>query len=175
MDGYNSELPGPDQCARGPTYSSPLPSGQYRRTPMDQLLEFATNHIGLFAAFAAVLLALAANEVHGNLRGAQRLPATDAVRMINDRDALIVDVRTAADFKKGHIINARNLPVNRIEERRQELGKPSDKPLLLYCALGSVAPTVTDKLKAMGYQQVYVLKGGINAWQAAGLPVTTKA
>ena len=63
---------------------------------MDQLLEFATNHIGLFAAFAAVLLALAANEVHGNLRGAQRLPATDAVRMINDRDALIVDVAKVA-------------------------------------------------------------------------------
>lgn len=142
---------------------------------MDQFVEFVGNHPALFGAFALVLLALIINELHGNLRGPKRLSTAEAIRLINDSDALIVDVRTPADFKKGHIINARNVPISKLGEQHKELAKSKGKPVITYCALGSVAPTATDKLKAQGLDPVYVLKGGLNAWQAAGLPVTTKA
>ena len=57
---------------------------------MDQFVEFVGNHPALFGAFALVLLALIINELHGNLRGPKRLSTAEAIRLINDSDALIV-------------------------------------------------------------------------------------
>ncbi len=96
------------------------------------------------------------------------------MRLINDRNALIVDVRGPADFKKGHILNALNIPAARIEERAGEIAKFKERPVLCYCALGSVAPAACVKLRQQGFATVYSLKGGLNAWQGASLPVTTK-
>ncbi len=141
---------------------------------MEQFLEFAGNHPLLFAAAGAVILALIVNELHGNLRGPRRLSPIEAVRLINDQDAIVIDVRAPADYKKGHLINAINIPVNRIGERRKELGKDTSRPLIVYCALGSVASTAVAPLKQAGFESVYVLRGGLNAWQQAGMPVTTR-
>lgn len=142
---------------------------------MQQFLEFLSNHPLMFAALAAVLVALVINELHGNLRGAKRLSPADVVRLINDQDAVVLDVRTGADFKKGHLLGAVNIPVNRIAERHKELGKDRSRPVVAYCALGSAAPAATDQLAKLGFESVYVLKGGINNWQQAGMPVTTKS
>lgn len=142
---------------------------------MDQFVEFIGNHPILFAAFGTVLLALIVNELHGNLRGPKRLSTAEAIRLINDSDAAIIDVRTPADFKKGHIINARNVPVSKLQEQKKELAKLKGRPVIVYCALGSVAASASDKLKAQGLDPIYVLKGGLNAWQGASLPVTSKA
>lgn len=141
---------------------------------MDQFLQFAGNHLLLFAAFGTVLLLLIANEVHGNLSGGLRLPPGEAVRQINDRNALLVDVRSPADFKRGHIIGAVNVPLAKLAERSKELGKAGERPLIVYCALGSTAPQAAEQLRKQGYAEVAALKGGLNAWQSAGLPVTTK-
>ena len=141
---------------------------------MPQLLEFVQHHVYLFAAFGALLLLFIANEIHGTVSGGKRLGPLDAVRLINDRDALVVDLRPAADFKKGHLLNALNLPVAKLEERATELGKDKSKPVLLYCALGGVAGEAAAKLRKLGYSEVYPLRGGINNWLGSNLPVTAK-
>jgi rhodanese-related sulfurtransferase len=141
---------------------------------MPQLLEFFHNHPLLFAAVAVVLVLLIVNEVVGSLAGEKRLGTTDAVRLINDRDALIVDLRPAADFKRGHLLNAVNLPFAKLEEKASELGKDKARPILLICALGSTAAQAVPKLKKLGHAEVYPLSGGINNWLGASLPVTTK-
>ena len=141
---------------------------------MPQLIEFAQHHALLFAAFGALLLLFIANEAHGALTGGVRLTPPDAVRLINDRDALVVDLRPAADFKRGHLMNALNLPVAKLEERVGELGKDKARPVLLYCALGNVAGEAALKLRKLGFAEVYPLRGGINNWQGSNLPVTAK-
>jgi rhodanese-related sulfurtransferase len=141
---------------------------------MPQLLEFFHNHLPLFAALAVVLLLLIINEITGTLTGEKRLGALDAVRLINDRDALIVDLRPVTEFKRGHLLNALNLPFAKLDEHATELGKDKARPLLLYCALGSVAAQAAAKLKKLGHAEVYPLKGGLNAWTGANLPVTVK-
>jgi len=141
---------------------------------MSQLLEFVQHHALLFAAFGALLLLFIANEVHGALSGGVRLTPPDAVRLINDRDALVVDLRPAADFKRGHLMNALNLPAPKLEERVGELGKDKARPVLLYCALGNVAGEAALKLRKLGFSEVYPLRGGINNWQGSNLPVTAK-
>jgi rhodanese-related sulfurtransferase len=141
---------------------------------MPQLLEFFHNHTLLFAAAGVVLVLLIVNESTATLLGEVRIGATEAVRLINDRDAVIVDLRPAAEFKRGHLLNAVNLPFAKIEERVSELGKDKARPVLLYCALGSMATQAAAKLKKLGYSEVYPLKGGLNAWTGANLPVTAK-
>lgn len=140
---------------------------------MDQLLAFVQNHVGLFVAFAVVVALFVANEVHGNLAGGKRLSALEAVRFINDRDPLIVDVRTGADYKRGHLLNAINTPFAKFDEYLGQL-KDKTRPVLVYCALGTMGSAVAERLRKQGYAEVYPLRGGINAWLMNSLPVTAK-
>lgn len=145
------------------------------RLPLiDQLLPFVQAHPLLFIALALASAALIANEVHGSVTGGKRLGALEAVRLINDRDALIVDVRPNADFKKGHLLNAVNIPLAKFGERAAEIGKDKSRPVLVYCALGSSQVEAAARLRALGHAEVYQLKGGMNGWLTASLPVTTK-
>jgi rhodanese-related sulfurtransferase len=141
---------------------------------MQQLIEFFGNHPGLFAALGGIMLLLIANEIHGNLTGGKRLSVPEAVRLINDRDPIILDVRTPADFKKGHLLRAANAPVAKLDEHLGVIGKDKSKPVLIYDALGGNAVTAAERLRKQGYTEVYPLRGGLNAWLGANLPVTTK-
>ena len=141
---------------------------------MTQYIEFFNNHPGLFVALGVVILLIVANEVHGALTGGKRLSAAEAVRLINDRDPLIVDVRTPADFKRGHLLNALNAPLAKLDEHLGQIGKDKARPVLIYCALGGSSVTAADKLKKQGFTEAYPLRGGINAWLTANLPVTSR-
>ena len=140
---------------------------------MDQLITFVQNHPWLFVALAVVVLLIVANEVHGNMAGGKRLTAMEAVRFINDKDPLIIDLRTAADFKRGHLLNAVNAPFAKFDEYVGQF-RDKNRPVLLYCALGTMGSAIAEKLRKQGYAEVYPLRGGINAWLMNSLPVTVK-
>jgi len=93
----------------------------------------------------------------------------DATLMINRQDALVVDVRSAEEFGKAHILNARKVPLAELEGRGGELQKHKAKPVIV-CEDG-VRSGGTAALRRMGFQNVYTLAGGLSAWQQAGLPV----
>ena len=139
---------------------------------MNQLAEFLGNHPVLSGSLLVVLAAIAVNEWLIVRRGGTRVSAADAVRLINDRDAQVIDLRAVADYKRGHILNAINVPLAKLEGEMVKLQKKKDRPLVLCCALGSVSLQAGAKLRAAGFSEVYPLTGGINAWQNAGLPVT---
>lgn len=140
---------------------------------MEELLAFVARHPMLFSALGVVALLIVANELHGTLRGGRRLTPVEAVRLSNDRDARFVDVRTPADFKRGHIIGAVNIPASKIDSSPKELAKLKETPLVVYCALGASAPGVVERLRKQGFEEVYAMRGGINAWQQAGLPISS--
>lgn len=141
---------------------------------MQLIIEFLSAHWILSSALVLVLVAMVANELWTNLRGEKRLSPAEAVRLINDQNAALLDVRSPADFKKSHLLNAVNIPAARIEERINEIAKLKERTVLCYCALGSLAPQACTTLRKQGFTTVYSLKGGLNAWQGASLPVTTK-
>ena len=125
-------------------------------------------------AAAVVLVLLIANEVHGNLTGGKRLSTAEAVRLINDRDPLIVDVRPLSDFKRGHLLNAFHAPLTKFDDYVGQLARDKARPVLVYCALGASSSAAVEKLRKQGFAEVYPLRGGVNAWAAANLPLTTK-
>jgi rhodanese-related sulfurtransferase len=98
-----------------------------------------------------------------------------AVQLINRRDATIVDVREPAEFKAGHIPNARNVPLVKIEEGAKGLEKLKAKPILMVCQTGSRSGQAAGSLQKQGFTDVVTLSGGMSAWQQAGMPVEKDA
>ena len=94
-----------------------------------------------------------------------------ATQMINRQDALLLDVRDAAEYAKGHILGAKNVPLGDFERRAAELDKHKAKPVIVTCDSGSRATRVIEGLKTRGFARVFNLNGGYGAWQQAGLPV----
>ena len=84
---------------------------------------------------------------------------------------VVVDVREPAEFKAGHIPNARNIPHGQIGDRLKELEKFKSKPILLSCATGQRSASACNVLQKAGFADVYSLSGGMNAWLQASMPV----
>jgi rhodanese-related sulfurtransferase len=141
---------------------------------MERLIEFATNHLLLVGGFVAVLLFLVWTEVRRRLGGVNELPPAQAIPWINDPEAVVVDISSVADFNKGHIVNARNLPASRLAQPDAEIEKLKDKKLLVVCPNGVTAVGAAANLKKMGAEQVAILKGGMTAWRNDQFPGTRK-
>jgi rhodanese-related sulfurtransferase len=97
-----------------------------------------------------------------------------ATALINQKDAAVVDVRPAADFAKGHILNAVNIPINGFKNQTAALGKYKDKPIIITCRSGGQSQGACQVLRKAGFPEVYNLKGGVMGWESASLPLTRK-
>jgi rhodanese-related sulfurtransferase len=95
----------------------------------------------------------------------------EAVQLINRRDALVLDVRDTGEFAAGHVANARHIPEAQLAERAKELEKYKSRPILVTDRSGTRAASVSGTLRKLGYAEVFALRGGIAAWQQAGLPL----
>lgn len=78
------------------------------------------------------------------------------------RKAQLIDVREPQEFKKGHILGARNIPLTQMKQRLIELRK--DKPVYLYCQSGSRSARASQLLHKKGYEDINQLKGGFKKW-----------
>ncbi|WP_404456380.1 rhodanese-like domain-containing protein [Virgibacillus necropolis] len=78
------------------------------------------------------------------------------------RKAQLIDVREPQEFKKGHILGARNIPVTQLKQRLVEIRK--DKPVYLYCQSGSRSARAALLLNKKGYEDLNQLKGGFKRW-----------
>ena len=141
---------------------------------MQQVFEFAGNHLLMVGGFVAVLGLLIWTEVMRKVQGLLELTPAQSVAWINDPDAVVVDISPVADFNKGHIVNARNLQASRLANPDAELLKLKDRKLLVVCKNGQTAIPAAANLKKMGAQNVAVLKGGMTQWRGDQFPVTTK-
>lgn len=141
---------------------------------MQELIEFAGANTFLVLLFFAVIVAIIAVEVHLRVRGFDELSPMAAAAMLSQGDAVALDVNGAAEFQKGHIVNARNVPHTQFDSSIKSLEKLRDTPLLVYCKHGNLSPKACRQLVKQGFASVRLLKGGLTAWQAENLPVTSK-
>ena len=92
--------------------------------------------------------------------------------LITKPDVVLLDVRTADEFKEGHIENALNIDVKQDDFMEKAKALPKDKTIAVYCRSGKRSANAADKLASEGYKVVNLL-GGIIAWKDGGRPVTT--
>jgi rhodanese-related sulfurtransferase len=94
-----------------------------------------------------------------------------ATQLINQKDAVVIDIRDQGEYAAGHILNARSFPEKVFAERKNELDKLKSTPIIVSCGAGQHAGAAAQKLRDMGFTDVHVLQGGLSAWREAGLPV----
>ena len=94
-----------------------------------------------------------------------------AQQLINTRQGLVmIDVRNPPELAEGVIKGSHNVPLWPV--MKGQLNLPKDTPLLVICAVGGRSYGAGQALaKQWGFQEVYNLKGGINGWRRAGLPL----
>lgn len=100
------------------------------------------------------------------------LQPNDAVAKINREKAVIVDVREPEEYVKGHITNAKNIPLAQLDERLPAVAKNKGLPVILVCEKGARAVRAEAQAKKLGYTQAQAMAGGMKGWREAGLPVT---
>ena len=85
--------------------------------------------------------------------------------MENNSKMLILDVRSLAEFKSGHIPNAKNIPVDIISSKLSSLSSYKDSEILVYCASGGRSARASDILSKNGFSKVYNLSGGVYSYK----------
>ena len=135
------------------------------------LLAFAGRHPILLLALAGLTLAIVFNELASLLRGVKGVGPAALTALINRDNALVVDLRPQADFEKGHIAGARNVQMSQFDPENKQLVAARALPVVLVCKAGQTSSGAAARLRKAGFERVYVLDGGIGAWQQADLPL----
>ena len=99
------------------------------------------------------------------------LSPQQAVQMINREKAQVIDVCSAEEFAAGHLIGARHVPLDQLEQQLAGVAKNKSQPLILVCASGLRSKRAVAVAKKLGYEQAHSLTGGLKAWKEANLPV----
>ncbi|MBX2915317.1 MAG: rhodanese-like domain-containing protein [Cyclobacteriaceae bacterium] len=87
-------------------------------------------------------------------------------------EKVVLDVRTPSEYNDGHLAQAKLMNVNDGNFKQQLSTLQKDKPVYVYCAAGVRSNKAAKIMRQEGFTQVFELSGGIQAWQAAGKPVT---
>lgn len=103
--------------------------------------------------------------------GAKQLSPIEAVRLINQQDAVLLDVREEREYKAGHIANSLHVPAGLLDKEIAQLDEHKAKPIIVYCRSGVRANSAAASLRKHGLTNIFTLNGGLLAWQAANLPI----
>lgn len=117
----------------------------------------------------AMLLMLVATSVAIAATARNVNPQEASALLVQRPDVYLLDVRTPEEYGQFHLANAHLIPIDQITRRLGEL--PKDRPIVVYCAVGSRSAQVFNYLARGGYPEVYNLDGGIYAWMQRGFPV----
>lgn len=105
------------------------------------------------------------------IRGIKDVDCVAATQLINHKNALVLDVREESEYKAGHILNSKLIPLGKLGERAGELEKYKEQPVVVVCRSGHRSGMACALLGKQGFTQAYNLAGGMMAWQKANLPV----
>jgi rhodanese-related sulfurtransferase len=86
-------------------------------------------------------------------------------------DVVVVDVRTDREVSRGVIPGARHIPLHLLAARFEEIDR--SRAVVFYCQSGARSAQASAFLSGKGWQEVYNLAGGMNAWVGKGMPVAT--
>jgi len=96
----------------------------------------------------------------------KNVSAEEANKLISEnKDFIILDVRTKEEYDNGHIPGAKLVPVQILPMKLNELSGYKDKPILVYCASGGRSPRAVETLADDDFQNIYHLSRGISSWR----------
>lgn len=138
---------------------------------MTELFAFFARHPLLSLALAGITLALIYTELARFWQGFKTLKPAELTALVNRENALVVDIRAINDFQQGHIAGAKNVLMSQFDPENKQLASAKSLPVVVVCKTGMSAVGAAKRLVKAGFEKVYVLDGGISAWEQASLPL----
>jgi len=123
--------------------------------------------IAILVIMAAVAVLMRGNKGHG----VQDLGVESAQKLSVSSGVTILDVRTAQEFREGHLNGALHIPIAELSGRIGELVPLNKRQFLVYCLAGGRSAVACRILKKSGFSRVANMQGGISAWQRKGYPL----
>jgi rhodanese-related sulfurtransferase len=139
---------------------------------MALFLEFLAQQWILAGALLVTVVLLV---LHETRKSGPSLSPQQAINMINTEQGVFLDLRDAADYKQGHIVDAVHIPASKLAEKMAELEKYRNRPIVLVCKMGQQAGAAGKQLKANGFERVYKMAGGMMEWGNLQLPTVNKS
>lgn len=94
-----------------------------------------------------------------------------ASRLARPGAPLVLDVRSAEEYRAGHVAGAINIPYLQIGARLNELNASRDRDIVVYCESGPRAETAEARLRQAGFDRVFHLDGDMAGWRRNRLPM----
>lgn len=139
---------------------------------LSQAVPFAKNHTLLVGAWVAIFVATIYTFIKTALSKVKIVSNSEATALINTKDAVVIDLRSIDEFKRGHIVNSLQfLPTDIKNHNLGKLEQHKETPVILVDTNGVVARSSAEILAKQGFTHVYALNEGIAGWNAANLPL----
>ncbi|PHM26209.1 rhodanese-like domain-containing protein [Xenorhabdus budapestensis] len=140
---------------------------------LQEIMQFISRNTILSLVWIALLVAVIVLTVKSVFSKSKDITRAQVIHLINKEDAIVVDLRSRDDFRRGHIIGSVNLTPSEIKEHNLgELEKYKKQPVIIVSANGLESKTPAENLVKAGFEQVYTLKEGIAGWTGENLPLS---
>lgn len=140
-----------------------------------EILPFVKNHHLLSLGWVGLFIAIIVLTVKSKLSKVKVIDNAQAIHMINKENAIIIDIRSADNFKKGHITDAHNiLPIDIKNSSSKLIEKFKENTIILIDENGLSSASIGETLIKQGFLNVSVLKDGIAGWNGENLPLVKK-
>lgn len=117
----------------------------------------------LIAIVLILLLVVVGCKANLSRSGEVDVSIDDALKMWQNKEAVIIDIRTPEEYKDGHIPGVALIPLDQLDTRMNEV--PKDKKVLIICRSGNRSAKGTSLLRKNGFDNVYNVTGGMLAWR----------
>lgn len=131
---------------------------------MERWFVFMGNHPVLFGILAVLIVAFFMVE---NKRNGKKVAPSELGLLVNNQKARIIDIRPANKFSISHISGSQNIPFGELKSRLDEL-RAIDVPVVFVCDMGMQSGAAVSLVGKPNFMR---LSGGIQGYQAAGLPL----
>ena len=139
---------------------------------LESLVAFAGRHYILSALFVLCLVMLIYTQIRIMLSPVKAISSGKATDLINNANAVSVDLRTDKEFAAGHITGAVNLPVKLVNEGNfGSIDRYRNVPLVIVDQSGVSSFDAARTIRKAGFPEVYALAGGIGAWTDERMPL----
>ena len=137
---------------------------------MTEFIEFLQGELLLTGTLIALIVLLIVNIYGDKFKKYEVVDTNGAITLMDDDSLIILDVREEKERSSGFIKSDIHIPMAQVKTKLDSLDK--SKKILAYCRTGSRSNRIAELLCRNQFENVYTLKGGFDAWQKAGLPIT---
>ena len=137
---------------------------------MAEFIAFLQGELLLTGTLLALIVLLIVNIYGDKFRKYEVVDTNGAITLMDDDSLIILDVREEKERSSGFIKSDIHIPMAQVKAKLDSLDK--SKKILAYCRTGARSNRIAELLCRNQFENVYTLKGGFDAWQKAGLPIT---